>query len=247
MAPARNTKRYTVRPGDSLDSIARAHGAGRWERLYHSSANAGLRRKRQDPSMIHPGDVIALQWDSSQVIDEKIARLQELRRSMLRTQDEQLEYLRKQRKGVERMTQVVETATFLVGIARNLTRLTANALRAGKASGKELAKLNRAVTKDAFANGNATFHHAGKQIAQQKLDGSSARAEDGLLWAYGRKALQAYLDWTSLSYWLKQYVRARTGETPEQTISRMEAHVREVTDRAVQKLDRRVSELRSAR
>jgi pimeloyl-ACP methyl ester carboxylesterase len=49
---------YTVRPGDTLSSIARAHGLHSWQELYQHSDNAGFRAMRPNPNQIYPGDVL---------------------------------------------------------------------------------------------------------------------------------------------------------------------------------------------
>jgi hypothetical protein len=48
---------YIVKRGDTLAAIARRLGMS-WQYLYNHSCNAELRRRRQNPSRIYPGDVI---------------------------------------------------------------------------------------------------------------------------------------------------------------------------------------------
>lgn len=51
-APASGTKTYTVKSGDSLSKIAKAHygDASEWKRIYDAN-----RDKIKDPDLIHPG------------------------------------------------------------------------------------------------------------------------------------------------------------------------------------------------
>jgi N-acetylmuramoyl-L-alanine amidase len=49
---------YTVKRGDCLSSIAAAHGFVRWQTIYEHEQNAGLRTRRPNPNVIHPGDQI---------------------------------------------------------------------------------------------------------------------------------------------------------------------------------------------
>lgn len=51
-APPSGTKTYTVRSGDSLSKIAKAHygDASEWKRIYEAN-----RDKIKDPDLIHPG------------------------------------------------------------------------------------------------------------------------------------------------------------------------------------------------
>lgn len=49
---------YTVREGDHLASIARAHGFVDGMALYEHPANESLRNTRQDPNILAPGDQV---------------------------------------------------------------------------------------------------------------------------------------------------------------------------------------------
>lgn len=49
---------YTVRQGDTMISIAHAHGYRDWEVIWQHASNAGLREQRADPQVLVPGDVV---------------------------------------------------------------------------------------------------------------------------------------------------------------------------------------------
>ncbi|MBC7925517.1 MAG: peptidoglycan-binding protein [Bryobacteraceae bacterium] len=49
---------YTVLQGDCLSSIARRHGLTSWRRIYDAAENAAFRRRRPNPNVIEPGDVL---------------------------------------------------------------------------------------------------------------------------------------------------------------------------------------------
>lgn len=49
---------YTVRAGDTLVKIARAHGVATWQEIYRHPDNAAFRAKRPNPDRIFPGDVL---------------------------------------------------------------------------------------------------------------------------------------------------------------------------------------------
>lgn len=51
---------YVVKQGDTLESIARAHGFLRWQTLYNHPANAAFRAARPDPGRLSPGDRIVI-------------------------------------------------------------------------------------------------------------------------------------------------------------------------------------------
>lgn len=53
---------YKVKKGDNLHKIAKRHGypAADWRKIYDHKKNADFRRKRPDPNMIKPGDVVLI-------------------------------------------------------------------------------------------------------------------------------------------------------------------------------------------
>ena len=58
---------YTIKAGDTLDSIAGDYGMS-WRQLYYHRENAGFRAKRTDPNKIYPGDVL---WVPEEKKDNK--------------------------------------------------------------------------------------------------------------------------------------------------------------------------------
>jgi hypothetical protein len=52
--------RYTVQRGDSLSRITTRHGLPSWRMVYNSPENADFRRRRPNPDLIQPGDVLIL-------------------------------------------------------------------------------------------------------------------------------------------------------------------------------------------
>ena len=55
---------YVVKRGDNLSTIGRLHGMD-WQDLYKHPKNAEFRRKRPNPDLIHPGDVIHIPTSAS--------------------------------------------------------------------------------------------------------------------------------------------------------------------------------------
>lgn len=47
---------YTVKQGDYLVKIAKAHGMADWRRIYNDPQNEEFRQKRPNPDLIYPGD-----------------------------------------------------------------------------------------------------------------------------------------------------------------------------------------------
>lgn len=51
---------HTVKQGDTLGGIARAHGFASWREIYDDDNNAELRRLRPNPALLYPGDTVVL-------------------------------------------------------------------------------------------------------------------------------------------------------------------------------------------
>lgn len=49
---------YTVLQGDCLSSIAKKHGFADWRVIYDHPNNSEFKKKRPDPNLIYPGDVL---------------------------------------------------------------------------------------------------------------------------------------------------------------------------------------------
>lgn len=52
--------RHTVRQGECLSTIAAAYGFADWHNVYDDPANTELRKKRPNPHVLFPGDVVAI-------------------------------------------------------------------------------------------------------------------------------------------------------------------------------------------
>jgi N-acetylmuramoyl-L-alanine amidase len=51
---------HTVRQGECLSSIARQYGFKDWQVLYDDPANAELKKRRPNPNLLYPGDLVAI-------------------------------------------------------------------------------------------------------------------------------------------------------------------------------------------
>lgn len=51
---------YTVKQGDHLTRIARAHGFSDYRTIWDHPDNAELKKKRQNPNILYPGDVVSI-------------------------------------------------------------------------------------------------------------------------------------------------------------------------------------------
>lgn len=79
---------YSVRRGDCLSSIARAHGFEDWKRVYDAPENSEFRRQRPDPDVIYPGDRLFIPGAELKEADAPTEQLHRFRlrrpRTMLR-------------------------------------------------------------------------------------------------------------------------------------------------------------------
>ncbi len=50
---------HIVAPGECISSVAYQHGFF-WETLWNHGDNAGLKKERKDPNVLHPGDVVVI-------------------------------------------------------------------------------------------------------------------------------------------------------------------------------------------
>lgn len=57
------SRAYVVKRGDNLSLIARRHGLGSWQEIYFHDDNAGFRRRRPNPNLIFPGDLVMIPGD----------------------------------------------------------------------------------------------------------------------------------------------------------------------------------------
>lgn len=51
---------HTVEQGETMISIALAHGFSDWKKVWEHEGNAGLRDEREDPQVLHPGDEVSI-------------------------------------------------------------------------------------------------------------------------------------------------------------------------------------------
>jgi hypothetical protein len=52
--------KYIVEQGDYLSKIASEHGFSDWRTIWHDPENAALKKKRGNPSVLFPGDVLVI-------------------------------------------------------------------------------------------------------------------------------------------------------------------------------------------
>ncbi len=66
-------KKYTVKQGDCLSKIGAEHGIY-WKTIYNHPENAEFKKKRQNPNLIYPGDIIFIPEKEKKVEDKPDAQ-----------------------------------------------------------------------------------------------------------------------------------------------------------------------------
>lgn len=60
---------HKVRSGECLSSIAARYGFSDYKTIYDHPDNAGLKKKRPNPNILHPGDVLAIPDKEEKIVD----------------------------------------------------------------------------------------------------------------------------------------------------------------------------------
>lgn len=80
----RVSKKHTVKHGDTLLSIAAAHGVVDWKRIWEHADNGGLREKRTNPQVLLPGDVVVIPADTGKEVTVPSGKTQKFKLSAAR-------------------------------------------------------------------------------------------------------------------------------------------------------------------
>src|SRR5438552_2032144 len=59
---------HTVKAGETLSSIAQQNGFRDWNTIYNASENAAFRKKRPNPNLIVPGDIVMIPDKKSKTV-----------------------------------------------------------------------------------------------------------------------------------------------------------------------------------
>src|SRR5262249_19767117 len=71
--------RHVVKPGDTVESVAYAHGLF-WETVWNADENAALRRSRSSPNVLSEGDVVFVPDKRAAAVTAATARTHRYRR-----------------------------------------------------------------------------------------------------------------------------------------------------------------------
>lgn len=67
---------HQVKQGESLYKIAAAYQIADWKAIWNHAGNAGLRRKRKDPHILYPGDIVTLPDAQPSIVAKLDGRLE---------------------------------------------------------------------------------------------------------------------------------------------------------------------------
>jgi hypothetical protein len=244
-------KPYSVRPGDSLVSIARQAGFHSWADIYNNPANANLRARRPDPNQLKPGDQIMIPPTPQMVRQVLQTRLDDLMR--LRQQsdalfqqvegdlDANLRRYKNVASGVDAVATVAQVFTGLVSIA-------AKGWTAMKLTGPALDAANKEIAKQGLKFAVDPLQEPALRIAANQLG-----AHDGTVWAVGKLSIESFLNMQSPSWWAGVVGNLQDGKTwsqavttsPEEQLQATRDRIESQRRQTLQNIDARIGETRA--
>ena len=72
-------QRHTVQPGECLTLIARRYGFKSYRALYDHPDNAALKKRRPNPNVLHPGDIVVIPDSADKEVEVPTTRVHEFR------------------------------------------------------------------------------------------------------------------------------------------------------------------------
>jgi hypothetical protein len=198
-------------------SIARQFGLANWKDIYQSPANAAFRARRPDPNHINAGEQILIPPTPQQVQQVLQGRIDNLMRLRFDTDamyqrikadlDNNLQHYENVSRGADAAATV---ANVLVGLGN----LVVKGVAAMKLTGSALSAANKQLSKAAL-----TFAADPLQDPILKYGASRINANDGIVWAVGKTAIEAWLSINSPSWWAALWVNRRDGMTWSQAVT----------------------------
>jgi hypothetical protein len=244
-------KTYLVRPGDNLDSIARANGYRDWQVIYKSKCNERLRMTRPDPNLIKAGDLVMLPPRAGDIRDALQARLDRLR--LVRADADSLfaqmqRELDDQFREVERVGAGVDVANDVLNIFKSLGMMCWKGYKTLEMGAEELSKANTELAKDALNMPKEQLETVVlKTFAEQPEQPQTVKLMN-TVWLFSAVVVRSWLDINSPSYWagvaaeLKQgsSVRAALTRRPADVLSEAKRRLSETRSKALEQIDLKV-------
>lgn len=209
-----NYKIYQLGQGDTLDEVAQRNGFPSHEDLYNHTANKDFRINRPDPNEVQAGDIIRIPDSPVASLEERLARLIELRAEYASFVDEIIrEQDKMYQQDVVRTGQMVDTAAALIDMGRSLGTLIKTGYTAIVKRADRLAEVNAKVAERYYAMVNnkvatdvlkSRAKSSAEKVAQATL-GTETTGEEGMAYAITKIVVKSWFDMTSPSYWAKRF------------------------------------------
>lgn len=244
-------RRHVVKPGESLDLIARQNGYREWRVIYLSRCNDQLRKLRLDPNAIRPGDLVMLPprvSDIRSVLQLRLQRLRALRQDAGAQFDDLQRELESQFLKIDRFGSGVDVIAEVLLILNGLGRMCWRGFQALEKGGEELAAANKELTREAIdfieePVGNIVLKTFADQINNPKW----VRIMNPV-WLFSAAVVRAWLDVGSPSYWanvVSQYrggasLRTALTHTPADIRAGAGANIKRTRRRALAEIDARI-------
>lgn len=239
---------YSVKSGDNLDAIAKAHGYRDWQVIYKSKCNARLRALRPNPNLIKPGDLVALPPRAADIRATLQKRLERLRAA--RVEAEQLfdsldRELDADFRKVETTGTTVDAAADVLKVLVGLSKLCWKGYKTLEMGAEELTKANKELAKEALDMAKDPLETLVLKTFAGQLDQPQTVQLMNSVWLFSSTVVRAWLDITSPSYWAGVIAELRQGSSFRTAVTRRPADVKatasarlaEVRRTALQQID----------
>jgi hypothetical protein len=228
VVPVLDPKSYVVRRGDSLDSIAKAHGYRDWQVIYKSRCNTRLRSLRPNPNLIHAGDTVMLPpraADIRAVLQTRMDRLKAARRESEALFDSIKRQLDADFGQVNRVGNAVDTAATVLNILVSLGSLCAKGYKTLEMGAADLAKANKELGKEVFDLPKGVFEELALKTFGDQLDDVKTVKLMNSVWMFSAVVVRSWLDITSPSFWAGAYAEYRASGSLRKAVTRRPADV----------------------
>ena len=191
---------HSIKPNQTLTSIAKEHGIVGWQALYFSHCNKDFRRRNPNPDRIPAGGKIMIPIDSGQqrdAIRSRIANLKACRKEayeVWKKEEQVLDHHFNELKGTAETVDAVATVALILN---SLAQLTYRGFQVMKLSDDALKAANKKFAKDALI-GKVTTHgrdNTALVVTHMKKESTNT------VWLITKTVAQSWCDITSPSFW----------------------------------------------
>ena len=232
-----------------MDVIAQRYGYRDWRVIYASQCNADFRRKRSDPSRIHPGDNVFIPPSKRDIVASLIRRrdlLLALKQQHAELVESEIAEITREFAKVTRQGEQVDAIAFVATILVNITQIVSKGLHATKLTGDALTALNRELTKDVV---KLAYEPSVEKALDQYKDAKSL--DNNIITHYSQKTVGVLLGLTSPSWWANLISNKQSGMSwkeaintkPKDVLNTVSAELRASQTKVCEDLDRKIDDL----